>query len=226
MASTSDEITRILADPTRMRIYRHVIAAGGEPVTVTGVAGSFGLHPNVARMHLEKMTAGGLLESEVFKAGNGGRPGRRYRVGGAVTGQYPPRDYRLLASIALGAIENGLRPETVARRAGVEEGKKQLAAAGLDAESPLPVRIRSLKTIFDEQGLFARISSDDQGRLNVDVLNCIFRELSGETELVCSLHHSLVQGICESHLGKIRLASHSGISKGGHNCRFLITPLS
>ena len=223
MSIQSDEITRILADPTRLKIYRHVLAAGGEPVTVAGVAGRFGLHPNVARMHLEKMAAGGLLESEVFKPGTGGRPGRRYRVGSAVTAQYPPRDYRLLAQIALGAIEEGRQPEAVARRTGQAEGQKRLAGGGLTLASPLPARIESLRSIVDEQGLFARFSADEPGRLEVEVFNCIFRELSRETELVCGLHHSLVQGICESHLGKIRLTSRSGISKGGANCRFLIT---
>lgn len=208
-----------------MKIFRHIIAAA-EPVTVAVVAGDFGLHPNVVRMHLEKMAAGGLLESEIFKSGTGGRPGRRYRVGTAVTPQYPPRDYRLLAEIALSAIEEGRRPETVARRAGLQAGKEHLAAAGLTGSSPLPERLESLRAIVDAQGLFARIIPGGQGRLEIEVFNCIFRELSGRMAIVCGLHHSLVQGICESHLGKIRLTSQSGIAKGGQNCRFLITPQS
>ena len=213
----------MLADPTRMKIYRHVIAAGGEPVTVAAVARSFGLHPNVARMHLEKMKATGLLESEIFKPGTGGRPGRRYRVGAAVAPQYPPRNYRLLAEIALGAIEKGRRPEKVAREAGLAGGRKQMAARGLTLDSLPAARLESLKDFLDGEGLFAQFSGGENGRLEVEVRNCIFRELSEGMDLVCSLHHSLVQGICESHLGKIGLTSQSGISKGGQNCRFLIT---
>ena len=164
MTGNHDEITRILADPSRLKIYRFIIGAGGQAVTVSEIAASFGLHPNVARMHLEKLTASGLLDSEIFKTGAGGRPGRRYAVGSAVTTQYPPRDYQLLASIAISALESGRKPENVARKMGQLEGEKSLTAAGLAADSPMAARLENLKMIVDEQGLFARVSGEDGNR--------------------------------------------------------------
>jgi hypothetical protein len=45
------ELSAVLADDTRYHIYRAVAERPGEDVTVADIAGRFGLHPNVARMH-------------------------------------------------------------------------------------------------------------------------------------------------------------------------------
>lgn len=227
MNMTSDEINRLLADPTRLKIYRSIIAAGGSPVTVAGIAAEFDLHPNVARLHLEKMAASGLLESEIFKTASGGRPGRRYTIGSVVTSQYPPRDYQLLASIALSALESGSKPENVARRRGREEGKRAVEAGGLlSGNTNLEQKIASFGNLVDEQGLFANVTRLDKEKLQVEVFNCVFRELSPGQKLVCNLHHNLIRGVSESFFGNVRVTCKSGIAKGESSCHFLIRLLS
>ncbi len=227
MNATSDEINRLLADPTRLKIYRSIIAAGGKAVTVADIAAEFDLHPNVARMHLEKMAASGLLESEIFKTSGGGRPGRRYTIGSVVTSQYPPRDYQLLASIALSALESGGKPEGVALRRGREEGKLAVEASGLPAEKAnMEQKITNFRRLVDEQGLFANVTRLEKKKLEIEVFNCIFRELSPGQEIVCNLHHNLIRGISESFFGKVRVTGKSGIAKGEGSCHFLIRFLS
>lgn len=43
------------------------------------MAEGFALHSNVARHHLDKLTAGGYLEVFVLRPLGGGRPSKRYR---------------------------------------------------------------------------------------------------------------------------------------------------
>jgi predicted ArsR family transcriptional regulator len=73
-------ITNAFGDPTRREIYlfAHHHEQG---VTAAQVAEHFGLHPNVARHHLDKLAAGGYVEVAVQRPdGRGaGRPSKRYR---------------------------------------------------------------------------------------------------------------------------------------------------
>src|SRR6266480_526147 len=75
-------VTSAFGDPTRRDIYLFV-RAGADGVTAGEVAERFDLHPNVARHHLEKLTAGGYLVVAVGRADGAraaGRPSKQYRV--------------------------------------------------------------------------------------------------------------------------------------------------
>ena len=73
-------ITNAFGDPTRRAIYLFAHEAGDDGVTAAQVADRFGLHPNVARHHLDKLAAGCYLEVAVGRSGSGaGRPSKRYR---------------------------------------------------------------------------------------------------------------------------------------------------
>ena len=75
-------VTNAFGDPTRREIYLFVrsVPAG---VTTSEVAERFALHPNVARHHLEKLTAGGYATVVAAQPGGArpaGRPSKRYRA--------------------------------------------------------------------------------------------------------------------------------------------------
>ena len=56
-------ITDAFGDPTRRRIYLFARDHGGaDGVTAAAVAAEVGVHPNVARHHLDKLAAGGYVE--------------------------------------------------------------------------------------------------------------------------------------------------------------------
>src|SRR5215204_4799193 len=74
-------ITDAFGDPTRRRVYLRVREGGDAGTTVAEVATAVGVHPNVARHHLDKLAAGGYVE--VARGGGGsvrraGRPSKRY----------------------------------------------------------------------------------------------------------------------------------------------------
>ena len=67
-------------DPTRRRIYLYVRDhVGDDGVTTSMVATEVGVHPNVARHHLDKLAAGGYLEVAVERSegAGAGRPAPR-----------------------------------------------------------------------------------------------------------------------------------------------------
>jgi predicted ArsR family transcriptional regulator len=68
-------ITSAFGDPTRRAVY--LFARESESgVTAAQVAEKFAVHPNVARHHLDKLSAGGYLEVAVdrHERGGAGRP--------------------------------------------------------------------------------------------------------------------------------------------------------
>ena len=98
-------VTSAFGDPTRRDIYLFV-RAGADGVTAAEVAERFDLHPNVARHHLEKLTAGGYLTVELARHETAGRPSKRYRAGELDTSlNFPPRRDDLLATLLARALE-------------------------------------------------------------------------------------------------------------------------
>jgi len=223
MQQDNDETIRLLADSTRMKIFRAILASRGAGMTAAETAARFGVHTNVARMHLEKLSGAGLIRSEYRKSGGGGRPARRYSAGaGMVAIQYPPRDYMLLADITLNSLSSGEKAEALARKYGFELGESALTEAAIDrigAENEELVGL--FRSVTGSQGLFAEVSSDAADHLRLQVYNCCFRELSTRHGgLVCSIHRFIFLGLSEAIFGKARVSAGSGIASGGESCMF------
>src|SRR5260370_14042025 len=77
-------VTSAFGDPTRRDIYLFV-RAGADGVTAGEVAERFDLHPNVARHHLEKLTAGAYLTVELARPHTAGPAAKPYRAREPVT---------------------------------------------------------------------------------------------------------------------------------------------
>ena len=78
------DLTSALGDPTRRGIYV-AIRESAEPMTAGEIAELFGIHPNVARHHLDKLAADGWLvvshRRPAGKSGPGaGRPAKTYEA--------------------------------------------------------------------------------------------------------------------------------------------------
>jgi predicted ArsR family transcriptional regulator len=222
------ELSAVLADDTRYHIYRWIAGQPGTDVTVADVAGQFGLHPNVARMHLAKLEQAGFLATGFRRAAGGGRPAKLYRLSDkVVTFGFPPRRYELLSRLALDALAaGGTRDDAlrVCREAGIAEGR--LALAG-DAEPPRDQAAAAtlVAQIAEEQGLLPEVAWQD-GSLRVVVNNCSFRELSGaDPDLVCGMHRAFLEGILQvatAGLGRLEIdPGKCRISCGDERCELL-----
>jgi predicted ArsR family transcriptional regulator len=224
------DITGTLGDPTRYGIYRTIVDAAGEPLTVAEVAEEFSLHPNVARMHLQKLVDVGLVTTDTRRSQGGGRPARIYMLSNRVASlQFPPRDYQLLAALALKVV-GGLTDDEpsaldqIGEELGREEGRRALKRDGLDpAHHDLSILLDSLTRTAVGLGLYPRIEQRTDGSVDFEIRNCVFRELSAaHPELVCRLHTAMLQGLVEEYVAAFRLESGPAIATGAASCMFTI----
>jgi predicted ArsR family transcriptional regulator len=222
------ELSAVLADDTRYHIYRWIAEQPGTDVTVADVASEFGLHPNVARMHLSKLEQAGFLTTGFRRDAGGGRPAKLYRLSDlVVTFGFPPRRYELLSRLALNALAAGGTRDDALRvclEAGAAEGRRALDG-GADAPSDRAAAASLVAAIAEEQGLLPKVEWLD-GSLRVTVNNCSFRELSGaDPDLVCAMHRSFLEGVLQvatSGLGRLQIdPGDCRISCGGERCELL-----
>jgi len=222
------ELSAVLADDTRYRIYRSIAEHPGEDATVADVAARFHLHANVARMHLSKLEQAGFLTTTYRRNSGGGRPAKLYRLSDeVVTFGFPPRRYELLSRLAVASLAaGGSRDDAMraCREAGAAEGRHALSA---EARAPQDSAEAAalVRRVAEEQGLLPDIDWNE-GVLRVTVRNCTFREVSfGDPELVCDMHRAFLTGVLEvvtSGLGRMRLqAEDCAISCGDNTCELL-----
>ena len=224
------ELSAVLADDTRYRIYRVIAERPAQDVTVAEIAESFGLHPNVARMHLSKLEQAGFLATDFRRTSGGGRPAKLYRLSDlVVTFGFPPRRYELLSRLALEALSAGGSSDDALRvchEAGLAEGRRSLAG---EARAPRDAAAVAelVRRVADEQGLLPTVTWRDEA-LEVVVNNCTFRELSGaDPDLVCAMHRAFLEGVLEvvtAGLGRLRIdPGDCRISCGGQRCEMTCT---
>jgi predicted ArsR family transcriptional regulator len=222
------ELSAVLADDTRYHIYRSVAERPAADVTVADVAAEFGLHPNVARMHLAKLEQAGFLTTSFRRTAAGGRPAKLYRLSDlVVTFGFPPRRYELLSRLALAALAAGGERGvvvSVCREAGAAEGRRALAAYGRPPHDRAAAAAL-VASITEEQGLLPEVAWRD-GALSVVVNNCSFRELSGaDPDLVCAMHRAYLEGILQvvtAGLGRLTVDSDDcRISCGDARCELV-----
>ncbi|BAU27470.1 putative ArsR family transcriptional regulator [Aneurinibacillus soli] len=234
MENETLKLTSVLADPTRFSIYQYVVGRH-RAVTVQEVAEQFDIHPNVARLHLTKLEDVNLLNSASEKTGKGGRPSRLYSLSDQVISlQFPPRDYQMLANIA---IETLTSLGEVGQKALYEMGKKfghEAARHALEKERflvsnmSLDAKIESIQRLVLAQGLNPEIEILDDQTLRFRVFNCTFKEIAQKnSESVCQMHHALLLGIFETYFNEeVKLAEDSSMLSGCKSCDYTVLQIS
>jgi predicted ArsR family transcriptional regulator len=229
MECDAQKLTSALADSTRFSIYQYV-SNSREPVTVQDVAEHFSIHPNVARLHLTKLEDVNLLSSASDKSGKGGRPSRLYSLSDQVVSlQFPPRDYRLLADIAIESIlslgEAGEAALTkMGYRMGTEMAKRALKEFPLDEnKASFEEKLEHIHRLVVAQGLKPDIEALQDGRLRFRVFNCTFSETAKRyPSSVCRMHNALLTGLFETYFGQIELREDESMLSGCRSCNYTV----
>lgn len=229
MERDPQKVSAVLGDPTRYRIYQHVLRSQG-PVSVAEAAKQFGLHANVARMHLGKLVDIGLLSAHSEKTGRGGRPGYVYTPSGnAVSLSVPARDFQLLADLlvqSLALIGDGGQ-EAVAqigrafgRRLG-NEAKSRSVSGQAAGEDPLKTCAEALQRL----GLAAHVTAGEGG-LTLKLRGCGFQEVAtAHPQFVCKMCHALVEGVTEACTEATPHVAQTGsIPRGDRECVYEVDP--
>lgn len=222
-------IVSLLSDPTRHRIYQYVLAHSHQGVSATETAQEFGIHPTVARLHLEKLSEVGLVAWQKGPS-TGGRPTKIYLPGAAaVQISFPPRDYYLLARVTTEALIAMGPPGIRQVERSAEEMGREMALLRLARErgTKKPARreqIMRLVEDLNEGGTFCELTSATDREFEFKLTNCPFRELSSnDPHLVCRIHRGVLRGLLDQYLGQSELVEPTvSMAQGADSCEFRV----
>ena len=226
--STVSAITDAFGDPTRRGIYLFA-REEASGVTATQVAERFGVHPNVARHHLDKLAAGGYLEVAVERAegAGAGRPSKHYRVSPDakvdLTGDVPVHSDDLVLSLlgrALALLPHD-KAEAMAEEVGQEYGRAM--AQGLTG-ADLAVGQRSLRSamqaVADALTAHGFAAHADQRNNQLRIVNnhCPFGDVAIEHPVICAVDRGMVKGMLTALYGDADVATMQSLPQGDTFC--------
>lgn len=226
--STVSAITNAFGDPTRRGIYLFAREESAG-VTATQVAERFGVHPNVARHHLDKLAAGGYLEVAVERAegAGAGRPSKHYRVSPDakvdLTGDVPVHSDDLVLSLlgrALALLPRD-KAELMAEEVGQEYGRAM--AQGLTGPD-LAAGQRSLRSamqaVADALTAHGFAAHADQRNNQLRIVNnhCPFGDVAIEHPVICAVDRGMVKGMLTALYGDADVATMQSLPQGDTFC--------
>jgi len=208
-------ISNAFGDPTRRAAWLFARDAADAGVTAAEVADHLGLHPNVARHHLDKLATSTYLEVFVERAPAraAGRPAKRYRVpvdvaaaASAGTTGFPARRDDLIVTLlgrALALLPRA-QAEAMAEQVGEEHGRMLAASmpgAALRAGEPGAEAVRDVRTALHAvadaltaHGFAAHAEARD-GLLAVIADNCPFGTTASQHPVLCAVDRGMVRGM-------------------------------
>ncbi len=220
-------ITSAFGDPTRRGIYLFA-RDNANGVTAAQVAEHFGLHPNVARHHLDKLAAGGYVEVAVERSegGGAGRPSKHYRAAADATPlEFPVRSDDLVLTL-LGrslAMLPREQAEAMAEEVGIEYGRTMAMAlheAGAGGDS-VQLSFRSaLHTVADALTAHGFAAHADQRNNQLRIVNnhCPFGDVAIDNPVICAVDRGMVKGMLKALYGDTDPSIDMSLPHGDQYC--------
>jgi predicted ArsR family transcriptional regulator len=182
-----------LDEPTRRRLYDHVVAQP-EPVGRDEAAAALGVPRTTAAFHLDKLAEEGLLavvfERRTGRTGPGaGRPAKLYRRSDRqIEVSFPERQYDVAGHLLAAALEDaetsGEPPRQALERRAARYGESVGRAARNHPGTPLA-------QVLEAHGFEPR-----ENATGLDLVNCPFHALAKDhPALVCNMTLRLVDGV-------------------------------
>jgi predicted ArsR family transcriptional regulator len=228
-------ITDAFGDPTRRRIYLFTRDhGGGEGVTVSAVALEVGVHPNVARHHLDKLAAGGYVEvvgRSVGGARRAGRPSKRYLAvaSTAFEAGVPVRSDDLVLALLGRALDRlpQHEAEAMAEEVGATYGRAMAAGLTGDAISAGQRSLRSaMQAVADALTAHGFAAHMDSGEGPPDALriindHCPFGTVATDHPVICAVDRGMVRGMLSALYGSgddVAVATAASKARGDTIC--------
>jgi len=197
-------VTAAFGDPTRRDIFLRVRANPG--MTATEIANEFGVHPNVARHHLDRLAAGGYLRVEHERRNPGaGRPAKCfYPADDDPAIEYLTRRDDLLVTLLGKALEL-LGPETAEKMA-AEVGEtygRELGERLSPGETNRSVRtaMEVIAQTMTAHG-FAAHAQPTGTATAVIADQCPFGEAAASHPVLCAVDRGMVKGLLAGLVGE------------------------
>ncbi len=197
-------VTSALGDPTRRQVYLYVRESAGG-MTATQVAHHFGLHPNVARHHLDKLAACGYLEVLTTRSrrAGAGRPSKLYRASRADVLGVPARGEDLFLALLEGALRL-LTPdeaEEMAEGVGFAYGRNLALSRGPgDGPRSLQAALAAIADALTAHGFAARAEPHGPTLALVQEA-CPLFDAARQHPVICAVDRGMVRGMLSALYG-------------------------
>ncbi|HEY5578664.1 MAG TPA: helix-turn-helix domain-containing protein [Acidimicrobiia bacterium] len=204
--STLADLTSSLGDATRRGIYL-MVRASQEPVTVSDVAESFGIHPNVARHHLDRLASDGYVKvsspATARRPTGAGRPAKAYRATSKeIDLHFPAQRYDLLSELLVMVVEK-VAPENladVAREVGRDYGRALASRLDTHDQKGFEAAVKAVAGAMRGVG-FEMAAHGERLVTN----HCPFGTTATDhPDLICSLDQGMVTGMMEVFRHEVR----------------------
>ncbi len=221
-SATVGEIVSAFGDPTRRSIYLFTRESNG--VTASEVAAKFRLHPNVARHHLDKLTAGGYLDVFVDRkiTSGAGRPSKKYR-GSKIQNIAEPTPHAddLLSLLLMGALERLSEDdiECMANEVGENYGRFLASQVrSIDSQLSLHQAMRAIADALTARGFAARSEPSPSSRDTVVADCCPFGSVAISHPVLCAVDKGIVRGMLTTLYGGPVPIKMSSKARGDESC--------
>lgn len=195
------KITGTLADETRYQIYEFMLKQK-KSFTVQDIAEAFSIHPNVARLHLTKLTEINVISADFLKSGKGGRPGRIYKATeDGVELSFPKRDHRQLLKWTIQLIEQLGEPALEqAKKISYDDGFNEIQTILKEHRDPRHLQFDEKLSIIEKSatliGYIPTVTETSSGKKIIfSIYNCPFNDLLlKHNKTICGIHESYLKG--------------------------------
>lgn len=212
-------LSHAFGDPTRRAIFLYLRAHPG--ATVNDVAHAHGVHPNVARHHLERLVAAGHASSTVTPRGVG-RPAKSYEAAGPPLGAVvADRRDELLVALLERSLEllGPEQAEAMALEVGQAYGARLAAEHPQESHRSVRQAMSAVAESLTAHGFAAR-AEVRPGTAAVVAESCPFGEAAAHHPVLCAVDRGLVVGMLEgmgtAPSAPVRLSSRA---RGDDACR-------
>jgi predicted ArsR family transcriptional regulator len=203
----------VLAQPTRARLFA-ALSELRRPASTEELATLLDLHPNGVRLHLERLSATGLVARERSRHGRG-RPRDMWAIAAdAQPGGDPPSAYADLGRWLARTIQPRKTTLRAVEASGREIGRDLSPTGdGVAPEAKMHTALASL-------GFQPQREVDPAGSLTYRLCNCPYRDAAQENrEVVCTLHRGITRGLLDEISPATKLAAFVALDPYTAGCR-------
>lgn len=224
------KIANTLADETRFSIYEKLLQTK-KNYSVQQIAELFTIHPNVARLHLTKLTEVELIQAEYEKTGKGGRPGRVYRyTNKPIPLPYAQQENTKLVRWILMLI-NGLDEETLqlAKEIAYQDGLNEMTT--IVKQNNVKTMEQKLSILSLKSSLIGYIPKIEQvnhsTHIYFTIYNCPFSEyIPNHPSFICTLHEANLKGQVDALFGPNHFLQFNQINGFCEFCEYKIMAIN
>jgi predicted ArsR family transcriptional regulator len=211
-------VARALAAPTRSAILDLLREKGA--LSAKEVAEAIGVHPNVARGHLDLLVQAGLASFGWRRHAAGGRPSKLYEAAPARSEEGGSLIADLLATLVEEAIPEYTLGRPLAMKTGSRLGRRFRPKEG---DLTWEEQILGLQRALSAVSAAVKIVDRGEDWVEFEDRDCPFRGIAhAHPDLACSLDKALKEGVMEALGADAYVEVVTSIAWGDESCREVV----